>query len=62
MDTPHGQFDKLDQLLPVKKSQNPVGRGKDSAMNSCRNHSVFPSEDGSLPGFKEICSIPMSSR
>jgi hypothetical protein len=63
MDT-DGQFNKLDQMLPTKRSQSPEDRAKDieSALDWCRNHSVLPLDDGSLSGFKKIGSIPVSIR
>ena len=39
-------------------------RAKDieSALDWCRNHSMLPLDDGSLAGFKNIGSIPVSTR
>jgi hypothetical protein len=64
MDTPDGQYNMLDTLLPVERNQILEQRAREieSIINWCRNHAVRIPEDGSLPGFNAIKSFPVSRR
>ena len=55
---------KIDQMLPTKKGQSPQDRAKEieGALDWCRQHGVMPSDDGPVPGFNKVGSIPVSRR
>ena len=59
-----GDFNRYDQLLPMKKGQRSKDRARDieNAMDWCRSKGIKPTEDGDIPGFKKIGSIPVSKR
>eukprot|EP00980_Cylindrotheca_fusiformis_P013283 scaffold3375_cov153-Cylindrotheca_fusiformis.AAC.8 len=62
---PTGEFKKIDQMLPQKKSQKPEDRARDieGALDWMRNKGVAPSgDDGSAPGFSKVGSVPISRR
>jgi len=64
-DTPDGEFQKIDQSLPVKKGQSPKGRARDieSALDYCRNEGMIPDKfDGSVASLDKVGSVPSSRK
>ena len=58
------EFKKIDDQLPVKKGQSPEDRARDieSVFDYCRNKGAKLSDDGSVPAFSTLSSIPVSHK
>ena len=63
-DTPNGDFQAVDQLLPTKERQSDEERARDleNVLDYCRNLGVKPTDDEDVAGFSKLGSIPVSRK
>merc|ERR1712238_155208 len=63
-DTLNADFRKVDQIFPIRNQKSPDERARDieGFLDWCRNSGLKPIEDGLIPRFDKVSSIPVSRR